>query len=99
METISWEKLQDENLAAMTDAERAQYEASAIESDARLRLADLVYNARKAAGMSQVELAKRAGTSQSVVSAIENAAQVPGGVMLDRMATALGGSLTITPTA
>jgi len=36
-----------------------------------------------------------AGTRQAVISAIENGAQAPGGVMLARIAHALGGTLEI----
>lgn len=93
--TTPWEEVREESLAAMTEAERSEYDAAAIEVEARLQLAELVYNARIAAGLSQTELARRAGTRQSVISAIENGAQAPGGVMLTRIAHALGGTLGI----
>ncbi|MDU0349630.1 helix-turn-helix transcriptional regulator [Actinomyces sp. MRS3W] len=93
--TMRWEELRDESLAQMTDAERAEYEAASVEAEARLQLAEMVYEARTAAGLSQAELARRAGTRQSVISAIENGAQAPGGVMLARIARALGGTLSI----
>ncbi len=63
----------------MSETQRAEYDAASIEAEARLQLAELVYNARTAAGLSQAELARRAGTRQSVMSAIENGAQAPGG--------------------
>jgi ribosome-binding protein aMBF1 (putative translation factor) len=91
-----WEQVREESLTAMTEAERAEYDAAAVEAEARLQLAELVYNARTAAGLSQTELARRAGTRQAVISAIENGAQAPGGVMLARIAHALGGTLGIT---
>lgn len=93
--TTPWETVRDESLAAMTPAERAEYDAAAIKAEARLQLAELVYDARTAAGLSQTELARRAGTRQTVISAIENGAQAPGGVMLARIAHALGGRLCI----
>ena len=93
--TTSWEQLRQESLAAMSEDERAEYNRAAIETEARLQLAELVYNARAAAGISQTELARRAGTRQSVISAIENGTQAPGGVMLARIAHALGGTLRI----
>lgn len=95
MSTVSWEQIRDADLAGMDEAERAEYDAAAFEADARLVLAELVFDARHAAGLTQVELARRAGTGQSVISAIENGVQVPGGVMLARIARALGGSLHI----
>lgn len=98
--TTPWRQVQAKALAAMTDVERAEYEAAGKEEEARLQLAEMVYNARTAAGLSQTELARRAGTRQSVISAIENGAQIPGGLMLERIAHALGGSLRIdTPAA
>lgn len=95
--TTPWDQIREEALAAMGDAERAEYDA--VEAEARLQLAQLVYNARTAAGLSQTELARRAGTRQAVISAIENAAQAPGGVMLSRIAHALGGTLAIDSAA
>lgn len=93
--TTPWEQVKAESQAAMTDTERAEYDAALIEAEARLQLAELVYNARTAAGLTQTELANRAGTRQTVISAIENGAQAPGGIMLARIAHALGGTLTI----
>lgn len=95
MARAPWEQLRDGKLAAMVPEERDRYDAAAIEAEARLQLAELVYNARTAAGISQTELARRAGTRQAVISAIENGVQAPGGVMLARIAHALGGTLTI----
>jgi len=99
MTTTPWEQVRDESLAAMSAAERAEYDAAATEAEARLQLAELVYQARISAGLSQSELARRAGTRQAVISAIENGAQAPGGVMLARIAHALGGTLTIATAA
>ena len=95
MTTTPWEQVRQESLTAMTETERAEYDAAAIEAEARLQLAELVYHARTAAGISQTELARRAGTRQSVISAIENGAQAPGGIMFARIAHALGGTLSI----
>lgn len=80
----------------MTDARKTWRSATqTVESDddPRLYVAALVYKSRAAAQISQEELARRAGTSQAVISAIENAVQVPGGIMLERIARALGGRL------
>lgn len=93
--TTQWEQVRTEQLAAMDDTERAAYDAASIEAESRLQLAELVFNARTAVGLSQTELARRAGTRQAVISAIENGAQAPGGIMLERIARALGGTLRI----
>ncbi len=79
----------------MTEAERAEYDIATDEEEARLQLAEMVYTARTAAGLSQTELARRAGTRQSVVSAIESGGQIPTVPMLRRLAHALGGDLRI----
>ena len=42
--TTSWEQIRQESLAAMTEAERAEYHTAAIEAEARLQLAELVDN-------------------------------------------------------
>ncbi|WP_029067970.1 helix-turn-helix domain-containing protein [Jonesia quinghaiensis] len=95
MKTTPWEEAHEQALAAMTPEGRAKYEAASIEAEARLQLAELVYDARIDAGLSQTELAQRAGTRQTVISAIENGAQAPGWVMLSRIAHAVGGKLSI----
>lgn len=46
--TTPWEQIRDQSLAAMSQAERAEYDAAAVEAEARLQLADLVYNGRTA---------------------------------------------------
>ena len=56
--TIPWEQVRDESLAAMTESERAEYDAAAIEAEARLQLAEFVDNARTAAGLSQTHALK-----------------------------------------
>jgi DNA-binding XRE family transcriptional regulator len=76
----------------MTPAERAEYYAASFEAEARLKLAEIVHTARTADGLSQTKLARRAGTRQAVISAIESGVQAPGGVMLVRIAHAVGGS-------
>lgn len=76
--------------------ERTAYDQAATAADIRLDVADLVYNARTTAGLTQIELARAAGTTQSVISASANAAQLPTVLMLDRIARALGGHLQIS---
>jgi ribosome-binding protein aMBF1 (putative translation factor) len=56
--TTGWTQVRDQSLAAMTDAERAEYDHAAIEAEVRLNLAELVYNARTTAGLTQTELAR-----------------------------------------
>jgi len=56
---------------------------------------DLLRRARLRAGMSQAELARRAGVSQPVVSAYECGRREPGLDMLRRLVEASGHDLTI----
>lgn len=60
-------------------------------------LAEAIRNARERRGLSQTALAKRAKTTQAVVSRIENPAlsYLPSVEVLARLAVALGGHLEI----
>ena len=42
--TTSWEQIRQESLAAMTEAERAEYNRAAIEAEARLQTTELADN-------------------------------------------------------
>lgn len=97
MRTTSFRQAEAEALAAMTPDERARFDAAEAEAEeeARLRLAELVYAARTRAGLTQTELARRMGTRQSVISAVENGGQVPSVSTLWRIARALDLRLTI----
>ena len=93
MRTTPFRQAEAEALAAMTPDERARFDAA--EAEARLQLAELVYAARTRAGLTQTELARRMGTQQSVISAVENGGQVPSVSTLWRIARALDLRLTI----
>jgi uncharacterized protein len=54
------------------------------------RSGSLLREARTKAGLSQAELARRAGVTQSVVSAYESATRQPSLSMLDRLVSATG---------
>ncbi|WP_167147108.1 helix-turn-helix transcriptional regulator [Actinomyces sp. ZJ308] len=95
MTTTPFRQAEAEALAAMTPDERARFDAAEAEEEARLQLAELVYAARTRAGLTQTELARRMGTQQSVISAIENGGQVPSVSTLWRIARALDLRLTI----
>ena len=70
-------------------------DAVGAEEEARLQVAEIVYAARTRAGLTQAELARRMGTQQSVISAVENGGQVPSVSTLWRIARALNLRLTI----
>lgn len=56
----------------------------------------LIREARRRAGLSQVELGRRAGVTQSVVSAYESGARQPSLPTLERLVRAAGSDLDIT---
>jgi transcriptional regulator with XRE-family HTH domain len=65
------------------------------EEEARLRIAEVAYQARAAAGHTQAALAARVDTKQSVISAIESGSQRPTIPTLRRVARAMDRQLTI----
>lgn len=95
MDTTPWDDVKTEMLAEMTPAERAEFDAAGESTELAFRLAELVYDARTRAGLSQTELARRMGTSQSVISTIEGGGQVPTVAMLIRVARATGQHLQL----
>ena len=58
-------------------------------------LSDLVRKLRRSAGLSQRELAKRAGTSQPAVARYERGAAAPSWATVERLAAACGRNLRI----
>lgn len=94
--TTSFRELEAAALDAMTADERQRFDAAAEEEEARLVLAELVYQLRTGAGITQTALAGRIGTKQSVISAIENGVQVPTFPMLTRIARAVGSGLYVS---
>ena len=57
----------------------------------------LIRDARLAAGLTQVQLAARSGTSQSTLSAYEGGAKAPSATTLSRILAAAGRRLTAVP--
>jgi ribosome-binding protein aMBF1 (putative translation factor) len=60
-----------------------------------IMVGSVVRAARRRAGMSQVELARRAGTSQPSIARLERGLVSPTVISLDRIARALGVELVI----
>jgi len=59
--------------------------------------AKVIRTARREAGLSQAELASRAGTSQATVSAYESGRKEPSLTTLSRLLAATGTRLTVEP--
>ena len=71
---------------------REQIEAATLNA----RVASIIYDARKAAGLTQAELARLVGTRQSVISQLEDSAYEGHSLtMLHRIAKALGGHVDV----
>jgi DNA-binding transcriptional regulator YiaG len=75
--TSSWQQTRANALAAMTAEDRAVYDEAYEQAGIAMHLAEMVYRARTAAGLSQTELARRMGTRQPAIAAIENGAAPP----------------------
>jgi uncharacterized protein len=58
---------------------------------------DLIAQIRRTAGLSQVDLARRSGLQQSVLSAYEHGRRQPSVAALARIAAAAGMGLDLTP--
>jgi DNA-binding XRE family transcriptional regulator len=78
------ELLKDEELRCEVEGCAAEY-----------GLARQIIAARIAANLTQTQLAERAGTSQVVISRLENAAMNPSLNLLKRIAKALGKNISI----
>ena len=88
------------NRSRWEDIKRARG-GSSTEAQARigheLALGQLIYGLRVAAGLSQRELAERMGTTQSVISRLEEGGGVRNRIdTLARVATALGRHLVLS---
>lgn len=68
------------------------YETAGLAMD----LAETAYRARTTAGLTQAQLARKMGTTQSAIAAVESGARTPTVELLDRLARACGQRLTIT---
>lgn len=83
-------KVKKTNIDPIAETKKGPYfEKFSKEAKERIKLAVEIYNKRDAMGMSQQELAKRAETTQKVISSIENADVNVGLSLLNRIASVL----------
>ncbi len=73
-------------------ATRREYEALGVEFE----LAQALIKARTGAGLSQAEIARRMGTTQSVIARLESGRRPPSIRTLEKFAQAVGGRLHLT---
>lgn len=87
MNTINKKTISRDPLAEVKKSKNFQKYSK--EADDRIRLAVEVYNQREKLGLSQQKLAKLAGTTQKVISNIENGDYNPGLSLLQRIGESL----------
>ena len=90
MVRMSWTNLKAMRLCVMSADERASYERASAEARFAFEVGARIREARKAAGLSQRELAQRMGTSQASIGRLESGTVSPTLATLQRAATALG---------
>lgn len=83
-------------LADLDPAEQAVFDEAYATAGLAMELAETAYRAREVAGLTQAELARKMGTTQSAIAAIESGARTPTVDLLDRLARACGKRLTIS---
>jgi len=86
-----------DDVAAAVARRRADPKYAEVEQryEQSMAIADLVVLHRTRRGMTQRELARRMGTSETAVARLESGFHLPSTETLRRLAAALGGRLTI----
>jgi ribosome-binding protein aMBF1 (putative translation factor) len=72
------------------------YRRAYAEADLASRLAEIVYRLRTNAGLTQTELARRMGTTQSAIARVEAGGSTPTLDLLDRVGRAVDVEITLT---
>ncbi len=76
--------------------DQAAYDSAYAEATLASELAEVVYQLRTAAGLTQTELARRMGTTQPGIARVEAGGSTPTLDLLDRVGKALGVELTLS---
>jgi ribosome-binding protein aMBF1 (putative translation factor) len=95
MTRTSWSELKARRVDAMSDTERATCERAYAEARFAAEVGERIQAARKAAGLSQRELARRMSTSQAAVARLEAGGVGATLTTLRRVAVALGLEVSI----
>lgn len=82
-------------LHARAAAEDPDFERGVAQERVNLELAQLAYDLRQRAGLTQRELAERMGTTQPAIARLEGGGTSPTIELLGRLARALGANLTL----
>ena len=89
------EELRNRRLAAMTSAERAEFDEALASARLAIEVGEKVRKARETVGLSQRELAARMSTSQAAVARLEAGGTSATLATLHKAAAALGLELSI----
>jgi transcriptional regulator with XRE-family HTH domain len=92
--TLRHDDVRDELFGGLSDAGRRQFEGFAAVYEAR-QVASQLGELRTAVGLSQREVAKRAGVDQADLSRIESAKVIPSLTTLLRLLDVVGGTLVV----
>jgi len=95
VEHTSWEEIKAQAGVNTTPERRARYD----EAGHNLALGQIVYDLRRAEGLTQMQLAERMGTTQAAISRLEGGGGAQRLETLLRLAAALGRGLTLKFTA
>ena len=76
--------------------DRAAYDRAYADADLAGRLAEIVYRLRTSAGLTQTELARRMGTTQSAIARVEAGGSTPTLDLLDRVGRAVGAEIVLS---
>ncbi len=93
---VDFDDLKAEVDASYSPEQRKEYEDAAADAEAQIALAELVYQMRTEAGISQSELARRMGIRQPFISDIERGGRTPTVATLNRIAHATGNRIRLT---
>jgi len=85
----------DELLAKYPPEDRKEYDRAYAAATLAGQLAELVYSLRTRTGLTQTELARRMGTTQSSIARIESGGGLPTLDVLSRLAHAIGSTLRL----
>ncbi len=85
----------DQLRAKYPPEDREEYDRAYAAASLAGQLAELVYTLRTRASLTQTELARRMGTTQSSIARIESGGSLPTVNMLARLAHATGSTLRI----
>lgn len=89
-ERRTWQALRSDRAA-----QDADFHAHAAQARLRFDLAQMVYDLRTGADLTQAELAKRMGTTQSAIARLEGGGTNPTAELLQRLGTTVGVRLVL----